>query len=381
MLVFLITMHKRYLAFFTSVLLEFAKFCQFLFFYFRKKILAGWIIFEKNKNNIVRLFTIKRGRYNRPFLHLATMFVLGIGVFVAPFLADTYPVFSSKASNSLQISSESSESIIVGENVFETNISKKPRDKIVEYVVQKGDTISTIADKFSTPDNIISTDTVRWANDLTNDNINVGDSLKILPVAGVAHKVTKGESVYAIAKKYDTDAQKIVDFPFNDFANPETFSLVEGQILIVPDGIKPAAQPFIKRSIYIAQGPVSISSLGFTWPVRGIVSQFAAWYHMAIDITSPVGTPIVASHDGSVSSISSGTWDGGYGTSIRIDNGAGFESHYAHLGGVNVGVGDTVVVGKTVIGWIGMTGRTTGPHVHFEVRRNGVLVNPLSYLQ
>lgn len=381
MLVFLITMYKRYLAFFTSVLLEFAKFCQFLALYFRKKILAGWIIFEKNKNNIVRLFTIKRGRYNRPFLHLATMFVLGIGVFVAPFLADTYPVFSSKAYNSLQISSDSSESIIVGENVFETNISKKPRDKIVEYIVEKGDTISTIADKFSTPDNIISTDTIRWANDLTNDNINVGDSLKILPVAGVAHKVSKGDSVYTIAKKYDTDAQKIVDFPFNDFANPETFSLVEGQILIVPDGIKPALQPFIKRSVYIAQGPVSISSSGFTWPVRGIVSQFAAWYHMAIDITSPVGTPIVAAQDGVVSNISSGTWDGGYGTSIWIDNGAGIESHYAHLGGVNVGVGDTVVVGKTVIGWIGMTGRTTGPHVHFEIRRNGVLVNPLSYLQ
>ena len=365
----------------TSMLTEFVKFCQFLLLYFKKKIFAGWIVFEKNKNNIVRLFTVKRGRYNRPFLHLATMGVLGIGVVASPFLADTYPVFSSQASNSLQEASESSESIIVGENVFETSISKKPRDKIIDYVVQKGDTISTIAEKFSSPDNVLSADTIRWANDLTNDNITVGDTLKILPVAGIAHKVSKGDTVYAIAKKYDTDAQKIVDFPFNDFANPETFSLVEGQILIVPDGIKPAVQPFIKRSVYIAQGPVSISSSGFTWPVRGIVSQFAAWYHMAIDITSPVGTPIVASHDGMVSSISSGTWDGGYGTSIWIDNGAGFESHYAHLGGVNVGAGDKVAAGKTVIGWIGMTGRTTGPHVHFEIRKNGVLVNPLSYLQ
>jgi murein DD-endopeptidase MepM/ murein hydrolase activator NlpD len=374
-------MHKRYLDILISIFVEFSKFCQFLSLYFKKKIVAGWIIFEKNKNNIVRLFTIKRGRYNRPFLHLATMAVLGIGVVVSPFLADTFPIFSSKAYNSLEISSDTSESIIVGENVFETSISKKPRDKIVIYAVQKGDTLSTIAEKFSTPDNVISTDTIRWANDLTNDNLSIGDELKILPVAGVAHKVSKGDSVYTIAKKFDTDAQKIVDFPFNDFANPETFSLVEGQILIVPDGIKPALQPFIKRSVYIAQGPVSISSAGFTWPVRGIVSQFAAWYHMAIDITSSVGTPIVASHDGTVSNISSGTWDGGYGTSIWVDSGTGFESHYAHLGGVNVGVGDTVVVGKTVIGWIGMTGRTTGPHVHFEISKNGVLVNPLSYLQ
>jgi len=374
-------MDKRYLAFFTSVLVEFAKFCQFLFFYFRKKILAGWIVFEKNKNIIVKLFTIKRGRYNRPFLHLATMVVLGIGVVASPFLADTFPIFSSKAYNSLEISSDTSESIIVGENVFETKISKKPRDKIITYIVQKGDTISTIAEKFPTPDGPISVETMRWANNLTNDDLSIGDELKIPPVTGIVHKVSKGESVYAIAKKYDTDAQKIVDFPFNDFANPETFSLVEGQILIVPDGIKPALQPFIKRSVYIAQGPVSISSYGFTWPVRGIVSQFAAWYHMAIDITSPVGTPIVASHDGTVSGISSGTWDGGYGTSVWIDNGAGFESHYAHLGGINVGTGDRVAAGKTVIGWIGMTGRTTGPHVHFEISKNGALVNPLSYLQ
>jgi murein DD-endopeptidase MepM/ murein hydrolase activator NlpD len=362
-------------------LAEFYKFCQFLLIYFKKKIFAGWILFEKNKNIIVKLFTIKRGRYNRPFLHLATMLVLGVGVVASPFLADTFPVFSSKAYNSLEISVDTSESIIVGENVFETNISKKPRDKILEYIVQKGDTISTIADKFSSQDNILSADTIRWANNLTSDNITVGDTLKILPVEGVAHKVSKGDTVYAIAKKYDTDAQKIVDFPFNDFANPETFSLVEGQILIVPDGIKPTVQPLIKRSVFIAQGPVSISSSGFTWPVRGIVSQFAAWYHMAIDITSPVGTPIVSSNDGTVSSISSGTWDGGYGTSVWIDNEAGFESHYAHLGGLNVGAGDKVAAGKTVIGWIGMTGRTTGPHVHFEIRKNGVLVNPLSYLQ
>lgn len=365
----------------TSMLSEFGKFCKFLLFYFKKKIIAGWILFEKHKNIIVRLFTIKRGRYNRPFLHLATMLVLGIGVVASPFLADTYPVFSSKASNSLQIASESSESIIVGENVFETSISKKPRDKVEIYIVQKGDTLLTIADKFPTPDGPISVDSIRWANNLTNDNLSIGDELKIPPVTGIVHKVSKGDTVYAIAKKYDTDAQKIVDFPFNDFANPETFSLVEGQILIVPDGIKPAVQPLIKRSVYIAQGPASISSSGFTWPVRGIVSQFAAWYHMALDITSPVGTPIVASHDGTVSNVSSGTWDGGYGTSIWIDNGAGFESHYAHLGGLNVGTGDSVVAGKTVIGWIGMTGRTTGPHVHFEIRKSGVLVNPLSYLQ
>ncbi len=318
---------------------------------------------------------MKRGRYNRPFMHVAAMGVLGIGVIVSPFLADTYPIFEGQE-NGLRISSPTlAESIAVDADVFQTSISLKPRDKILDYTVERGDTLSTIAEKFG-----ISLETIRWANNLINDNITVGDSLKILPVTGIAHKVAKGESVYTIAKKLDSDAQKIVDFPFNDFANPETFSLVEGQILIVPDGVKPAEQPTFRRQVYIASGPVTISGLGFTWPVRGVISQFAAWYHMAIDIAASIGSPVVAAQNGTISSISVGTWDGGYGTSVYVRNGD-VETHYAHLGGINVSVGQAVAAGSTVLGWIGMTGRTTGPHVHFEVRKGGVLVNPLPYLQ
>ena len=309
-------------------------------------------------------------------MHVAAMGVLGIGVVVSPFLADTYPIFAGDKANALQISSPSlQESIVVDADVFQTSISLKPRDKILDYTVERGDTLSTIGQKFG-----ISIETIRWANNLTNDNITVGDSLKILPVTGIAHKVAKGESVYTIAKKLDSDAQKIVDFPFNDFANPETFSLVEGQILIVPDGVKPAEQSTFRRQVFIASGPVTISGLGFTWPVRGVVSQFAAWYHMALDIAAASGSPVVAAQNGVVSSVSAGTWDGGYGTSVYVRNGD-VETHYAHLGGINVSVGQSVVAGSTVLGWIGMTGRTTGPHVHFEVLKNGTLVNPLPYLQ
>lgn len=308
-------------------------------------------------------------------MHVAAMGVLGIGVIASPFLADTYPIFAGDKANALAISSPSQESIAVDSDIFQTSISSKPRDKIVNYTVEKGDTLSNIADKFG-----VSIETVRWANDLTNDSITVGDSLKILPVTGIAYKVAKGDSVYTIAKKLDSDAQKIVDFPFNDFANPETFSLVEGQILIVPDGVKPAEQPTFRRQVYIAQGPVTISGLGFTWPVHGIVSQFAAWYHMAIDIAAPFGSPVVAAQNGVVESVNVGTWDSGYGTNVYVKNGD-VQTHYAHMSGVNVSVGQSVSAGSTVLGWIGMSGRTTGPHVHFEVIKNGVLVNPLPYLQ
>jgi len=318
---------------------------------------------------------MKRGRYNRPFMHIAAMGVLGIGVIVSPFLADTYPIFENQQNN-LQITSPNSkESISVSSDVFQTVNSSKPRDKVLDYTVERGDTLSTIAEKFD-----ISTETIRWANDLGNDNITVGDNLRILPVTGIAYKVAKGDSVYSIAKKLDSDPQKIVDFPFNDFANPETFSLVEGQILIVPDGVKPTEQPTFKRQVYIAQGPVSISGFGFTWPAHGIISQFASWYHMGIDIAAAYGTPVVAAQSGVVEGVSVGTWDSGYGTSVYVKNGD-VETHYAHLSGVNVSVGQQVSAGSTVLGWIGMTGRTTGPHVHFEISKGGILVNPLPYLQ
>lgn len=355
----------------------FASFLEFIFFYGKKNILVWSYWFENNKNLLVKFFIMKRGRYNRPFLHVSAMVVLGIGVLIGPFIADTYPIFASGTKTiNLMTSEVKDKSVVVGEDVFATNVSKKPRDKIIIYRVEKGDTISTIATKFD-----ISIDTIKWENGLANDDIAVGDNLNILPMTGMSHKVLKGESVYSIAKKYDTESQKIVDFPFNDFANPETFSLVEGVILIVPDGVKPVVRPTYKRQVYMVQGPIVARPGGFTFPARGAISQFASWYHMAIDIAASFGTQIVSAHNGTVTKISIGTWDGGYGTSVYINNGDGIESHYAHLNIVDVSVGQAVTGGQTRIGTIGMTGRTTGPHVHFEIRKNGTLVNPLPYVQ
>lgn len=328
---------------------------------------------------------MKRGRYNRPFLHITAMCVLGIGIVIAPFLANTYPIFSKTdvLKSKPAYASEQLQSITGGENIFQTDVSQKPRDKIITYTVQKGDTISTIAQKFG-----VSEDTVKWQNSLTDDSIAVGDQLQVLPVTGISYKVEKGDTVYSIAKKFATDAQKIVDFPFNEFANPETFTLVEGEIVVVPDGVKPEDQPtyVAKKPEYIVKGPTSVngipslSSAGFSWPMLGGISQYFSWYHPGIDITDPVGTPIVAAQSGTVIGAHSGTWDGGYGNNVIIGNGA-MQSLYAHMSALNVGVGDAVVAGKTVVGWVGLTGRTTGPHLHFEIRNHGSSVNPLAYLQ
>lgn len=360
----------------------------FFLYYLKRKIMAGSMTFEKNKNYLVRFFLMKRGRYNRPFLHLTTMGVLGLGVLIGPYLADAYPVFTkqAQANTDLANAENQQQSINITDNVFSTDQSDKPRDKVITYTVQKGDTLTSVAKKFG-----ISTDTIKWSNDLDSDSITVGDTLQILPVTGIMHKVSKGDTVYTIAKKYDTDAQKIVDFPFNEFANPETFALVEGQELVVPDGIQPdvssTQRSVIKQQLqqsYLAVGnapAVSAGSFFFPLPGNTGISQYASWYHMALDITAPIGTPVYAAHSGTVTRVSVGTWDTGYGTNVWISDGQGVESHYAHMSQIYVSVGQSVTGGKTVLGLSGNTGNSTGPHMHFEIRKNGVLVNPLPYVQ
>ncbi len=358
-------------------LIQFSQFAHFFSIYIKHKIVTFSIYFEKNKNILVKFFMMKRGRYNRPFLHISAMAILSIGLAFSPIIAGTYPVFSQDSVVS-QTENPQKQSIIVGDNVFSTDISVKPRSEIIVYTVQKGDTISSIGRKFG-----ISVETIKWENDLSGDNITPGDQLSILPVTGVSYKVSQGETIYTIAKKLDTQAQEIVNYPFNDFANPETFSLVAGQTLIVPNGVAPSEQStYVRpRPQIFAQSPTSVSSAGFAWPLRGGVSQYPVWYHMAVDIMSDVGAPIVAANSGTVGRVIAGTWDGGYGNNVYIDAGNGYQSHYAHMGAIYVSPGQEVVAGKTVIGTVGLTGRTSGGHLHFEVIQNGVLVNPLSFLQ
>jgi murein DD-endopeptidase MepM/ murein hydrolase activator NlpD len=375
-------MHKKspliITQFFRKSTTEVGDFFGFFFYYLKRKVVTFSVGFEKNKNRLVKFFIMKRGRYNRPFLHIATMGVLGVGVVVAPFLADTFPIFSSKSTPMVLAASDNQkQSVVVGDDVFETKESEKPRDKIITYTVEKGDTIATIAKKFG-----ISSDTVKWANDLGSDDLSIGQELKILPVTGIAHKVAPGDTIYSIAKKYDTDAQPIADFPFNEFANPETFALVAGQILIVPGGVKPEEQPTYrpaKQSTYIASGPVPVARGGWVFPVSGLITQYPSWYHMALDIAGDIGTSVAAAHAGTVTRVNLGSYDGGYGNNVWIDDGDGIATHYAHLNSVAVSVGQQVNAGQ-IIGARGTTGRSTGPHLHFEVRVNGTLVNPLGYV-
>jgi murein DD-endopeptidase MepM/ murein hydrolase activator NlpD len=360
-------------------LIQFSQFSAFFSLYVKKKIVTFSIYFEKNKNLIVRFFMMKRGRYTRPFLHISAIALLGIGIILSPIVAGTYPVFSQSSGSSTEIASSSNQqqSITVGDNVFSTNISQKPRDKIINYTVQRGDTVTSIAKKFG-----VSNETIEWQNDLSGDKITPGDTLEVLPVTGVAYKVESGDTIYTIAKDLKSDPQKIVDFPFNDFVDPEKFTLASGTTLIVPDGVKPSAQATYVAPVrpqFVAASPGVSSSLGFIWPISGGISQYYSWYHPGFDITDPIGTPIMAATSGTVSYVSVGTYDTGYGNNVYIDAGNGYRTHYAHMLSVNVSVGQRVSQGQ-VIGYVGLTGRTTGAHLHFEIYQNGAAVNPGSFL-
>lgn len=358
------------------LMVELKSFFRFFKIYITDKLIFASKAFEDRKNLVVKNILIKRGKRNRLFLHVSIMTILTLGVLISPFISES--TLFGKQNELLSFAKASPTSLTVSQDsVFQTQNSNV-RDKIITYTVQKGDTISSIANKFD-----ISEDTIRWQNGLTGDEIGIGDTLEILPVTGIAHKVSEGDTVYTIAKKYGVNAQAVAVYPFNDFANPQTFSLVTGQIIIVPEGVKPEEQDkpqYIKRT-FIASGPAVVTATGFTWPVRGPVNQGFFWYHPGTDIGGNVGTPVYSAQSGVVAEVWAGGWNFGYGTHVVISGDNGYSTLYAHMSGVNVSVGDRVNAGGTVVGWIGMTGRTTGAHLHFEIRSSGGNLNPLGFMQ
>lgn len=355
---------------------EFVSFILFLYSYTKDKVMFFSNLFEKNKNTVVKSILIKRGKRNRFFLHVSAMAVLSFGVLISPFITQQNPFSENRDLLSFAQDISGQRQSLETQDVFQTQLSDKPRSEIITYTVQKGDTLSGIAKKFG-----ISEDTIRWRNNLRGDDLTVGDTLEMLPVTGIAHKVVSGDTIYTIAKKYSTNPQGIVDFPFNDFADPQTFSLVVGQTVIVPDGVQPEAAP-----VYVAKrGPSTVSQravsgAGFSWPINGTMNQYFSWYHKAVDLGAPIGTPVVAAHSGTISEAIAGGWNYGYGTHVIISGDNGYQTMYAHMSALNVSSGQRVVGGSTVVGWVGMTGRTTGPHLHFEVRSGGSFYDPLSFL-
>lgn len=242
--------------------------------------------------------------------------------------------------------------------------SKFQNGEISIYVVKEGDTLSQIAQMFD-----VTSNTILWANDLkSKTDIHPGDSLVILPIVGVRHIVKSGDTIGSIAKKYGGDADEILSY--NQLASASELSL--GATLIIPNGNLHESAPKTgsgSSSGGRSSGVASASSGGgFQNPLPGAVRTQGLHGYNGVDLAGvAAGTSVRAAASGEVIVARSSGWNGGYGNYVVIKHGNGTQTLYAHLNYVNVAAGASVGAGD-VVGGVGSTGRSTGTHLHFEVR-------------
>ncbi|MBU6310720.1 M23 family metallopeptidase [Patescibacteria group bacterium] len=227
--------------------------------------------------------------------------------------------------------------------------------RISLYVVRRGDTLSGIARMFG-----VTTNTVLWANDLKSArDIRPGDQLVILPISGIRHTVEKGETLQGIVKKYKGDIAEVL--AYNGWESGATVSV--GDEIIIPNGVE--NRPQVTSPVRGGGGPELAGY--FMRPIVGGRRTQGIHGYNAVDIAIPVGTPVVASAPGTVTVARSSGWNGGYGSYIVISHPNGTQTVYGHLSSVSIGQGQQVSQGQ-LIGYSGNTGRSTGAHLHFEVR-------------
>jgi murein DD-endopeptidase MepM/ murein hydrolase activator NlpD len=260
-----------------------------------------------------------------------------------------------------------------------TKITKRLRPGIIDYAVQPGDTVSTIAAAHD-----ITVSTILWENNLSAYSIiRPGDTLRILPVSGLSYKIKNGDNLTSLAKRYSVEEQAIID------ANKlgADGKLAIGRILVLPGA---------KRETYAAPAPKTYSGIAaiktlvaapsakpvsgnlMNWPTAGNrITQYFSWRHTAVDIANKIGTPIYAADAGTVEYAG---WGKGYGNQIVIDHGGGKKTRYAHLSKFSIEKGESVSKGQA-IGEMGSTGWSTGSHLHFEIIIGGKKLNPLNHIR
>ena len=288
----------------------------------------------------------------------------------------------------------------IGDTTVNSPTDPGSKGSISTYVVKSGDSLSEIAQTYG-----VSVNTILWANNITNPStIKQGTKLVILPVSGIQHTIRKGETLSTIAKKFGADT--------NDIAQVNGISadtaLTTGSTIIIPGGelssseaktVKSASSTSVKSSTHSSDSSISNTQSGakmnfsdatgnpyrggsgsalpgfFTNPLPGALLTQGLHGWNAVDLGAPTGTPIHAAAGGTVILSRTGGWNGGYGSYVILDNGRGIETLYAHMSLVKAQNGDTVASDQ-IIGYVGITGDATGPHLHFEVRG---AQNPFSY--
>jgi murein DD-endopeptidase MepM/ murein hydrolase activator NlpD len=261
------------------------------------------------------------------------------------------------------------------------DIEKPKNGTISTYIVREGDTLTGIAKLFDvTPGTILS------ANDLASpSSLKIGQKLIILPITGVNYTVKKGDTIASIAKTYSGDPAEI-----SSYNQIDDTTLAVGETILIPNGEAPAPKVTTTAKSKITVGNEPAHNVGpqgtadqiayYIAPLSAYIKTQGIHGYNGVDLAAPSGTPIVASATGIVTIAREGGWNGGYGSYVVISHANGSQTLYAHMSKVAAYDGQTVAQGQ-LIGYVGKTGLATGPHVHFEIRKNGVLVNPLSYVQ
>ena len=242
--------------------------------------------------------------------------------------------------------------------------SRPAKGAITTYTVKEGDSLSEIASSHG-----VSTNTVLWANDISDASlIKPGMELIILPISGVQYKVKSGDTLGGIAKKYSGEAADIASFNGLE----QGASLTEGTVIIIPGGelaeapAKKSSSSTAKKASPKAARTLPALSGYFGNPLPGgKLSQGVHGYN-GVDIAAPAGTPIYAGAGGTVTVAKNGGYNGGYGSYVVISHGNGTQTLYAHMSSVAAGAGS--VEKGALIGYVGNTGKSTGNHLHFEVR-------------
>jgi LysM repeat protein len=249
------------------------------------------------------------------------------------------------------------------------------RSEIEPYVIQEGDTLGQVAEKFG-----LSLSTILWSNNLSyTATIQPGDELSSLPVDGVLYIVKNGDTLSSIARSYSVDTKTIMEH--NGIESADRLSI--GDKLLLPGGEPPTPVAVARRSasiseLFSAPSSGSVISGGWTWPTDWrVITQYYGWRHTGLDVDGDYSTHSYASRGGIV--IYSG-WRSGYGICVEVDHGDGFVTRYAHHAQNYVNVGEVVSAGQA-LGQTGSTGRSTGTHLHFEIIYNGRFQNPLDYIR
>ncbi len=266
-------------------------------------------------------------------------------------------------------------------SVPQTFVGEKPQHELVIYRVERGDTPNGIAEKFG-----IEAPTLLGGNPLISQESNLlqtGVDLIILPIDGVLHDVQPGDSLESISEQYGIPIETItayepnnLKFPYRLY--PETQILVPGAVREVFVWTPPSLESVTARSSFGGVAPVIVGTGTYVYPVGSRNFSQYYWYgHPGVDIALPEGTAVVASDTGTVTFAGWNIY--GFGNLVVINHGNGFETLYAHLSSIGVVPGQIVYQGN-VIGRTGNTGNSSGPHIHFEVRANGVQDNPCWYI-